>query len=201
MVGTTAWAGRPLSVDDAGVNDKGAGHVELWMSRTAGKVNTLNVAPAFAPIDNLELAAVLSRDTTNRATLSAIQAKWRITPSQEKGCNVAASLGFAHVNGGGGNATNVNSIFSCNGTALGNVHLNLGGSKPSGASLNGTWGVALEKELGGLTPHVEWFGAEGAKPTLQLGARTEISKGIQLDGTIGRTAGETLYSLGFKIQF
>ena len=36
---TPAWAGRPLSVDDANVDDKGTGHVEAWFARGAGSTN------------------------------------------------------------------------------------------------------------------------------------------------------------------
>lgn len=196
-----AWAGRPLTVDDANTNDKGAGHVEVWAAREEAKVNTVNIAPAFAPLEGVELGALLSRDTTNQLNMSAVQAKWRITPSQEKGCNVAAVLGLAHESNGGGNASYVNGILSCNGNALGNVHFNLGALKAKGVSAVGTWGVALEREMGAVTPHIELFGAEHQKPTVQVGLRGQLTKTIQLDGTVGRSNGESLYSVGMKFQF
>jgi hypothetical protein len=196
-----AWAGRPLAVDDANTNDKGAGHIEVWTAREEGKVNTANIAPAFAPLEGVELGALLSRDTTNQLNMSAVQAKWRITPSQEKGCNVAAVLGLAHESNGGGNASYVNGILSCNGNALGNMHFNLGALKAKGVSAAGTWGVALEREMGAVTPHVEFFGAEHQKPTVQVGLRGQLTKTIQLDGTVGRSNGDNLYSLGMKFQF
>ena len=181
------WAGRPLSVDDANTNDKGAGHLETWVTRESGKTNTVNFAPAFAPVEGLELGALFSKDTTNRTNLTALQAKWRITPAQEKACNAAAVLGALHESHGGGNATYLNGIYSCNGNAFGNVHLNLGLVKAQGTSAHLSWGVALEREMGTVTPHIELFGIDdGSKPTLQIGARTQLSKTIQLDGTIGR---------------
>jgi hypothetical protein len=198
---SSAWAGRPLTVDDANVNDKGAGHVETWAARESGKVNTLNIAPAYAPIDGLELGALLSRDTTSKTNLSAIQAKWRITPSQEKGCNTGAVLGVAHESNGGGNLTYLNGLFSCNGNALGNVHLNLGMAKAKDISAKLTWGAAIEHELAAVTPHIEVFGGEGQKPTYQAGVRGQLTKTLQLDGNVGRTQGETLYSVGLKFQF
>lgn len=73
--------------------------------------------------------------------------------------------------------------------------------KPSGASSVKTWGVAFERPMGPVTPHLEFFGEKGSKPTVQAGARTEIAKGIQLDGTVGRSDGENVYSLGVKFQF
>jgi hypothetical protein len=196
-----AWAGRPLTIDDAGVNDKGAGHVEAWIAREPGKINTLNLAPAYSLFENVELGALLSRDDTNNNNLSAIQAKWRITPSQEKGCNFAAILGAAHVSHNGGNGSFLTGVASCNGTAAGNVHLNLGLVKANNSSAKARWGVALEREMGGLTPHVELFGVEGDKPTLQIGARKQLTKALQLDGTVGRSDGNTVYSLGVKFQF
>jgi hypothetical protein len=196
-----AWAGRPLTIDDAGVNDKGAGHVEAWVAREPGKVNTMNLAPAYSFFENVEFGALLSRDTTDSVNVTGLQAKWRITPSQEKGCNFAAILGTVHVSQNGGNGNFLTGVASCNGTAAGNVHLNLGMVKAQNDSAKARWGVALEREMGGLTPHIELFGVENDKPTLQIGARKQLNKALQLDGTIGRTDGNTVYSLGVKFQF
>ncbi len=198
---TSAHAGRPVAVDDANVNDKGAGHVEAWVARDTSKSNVLNLAPAYAPIDGLEISGVLSRDTTNRVNAQSVQAKWRITPSKEKGCNLAAVLGATHLSGGGGNATYVSGNLSCIGLGPVNVHANLGATKPKSVSAIGTWGVAAELPMASWTPHVEVFGAEGSKATGQLGARTQLTKELQLDGNVSRNDGQTAYSLGVKYQF
>jgi hypothetical protein len=195
-----ALAGRPLVVDDANTNDKGAGHLETWVTRADG-VTVYSVAPAYAPIDGLELGGLLARENSTSTTLSALQAKWRITPSQEKGCNFGAVLGTSHVSSGGGNATYLNGLMTCNTGGAGSLHFNLGAVKPSGASAENAWGAAYEREFGSVTPHIEWFGSEGVKPTLQAGARGEIAKGIQLDGSAGRTDGINVYTLGLKFQF
>lgn len=194
-----AFAGRPLTVDDANTNDKGAGHVEAWVARADG-ATVVNVAPAYAPLEGVELAATLSRDTTNRVNASAVQLKAVLTERQDKGCNLGASGGFAHVGGGGGNGRFVNGLVTCNAGGLGSLHLNLGLTKASGVASVRTWGVAVEHELGGLTPHLEWFGEKGSRPTVQVGARTEVAKGVQLDGTLGRSDGRSVYSLGVKFQ-
>ena len=201
-VTTTALAGRPLAVDDAGTNAKDEGHVEVWAAR-AGGATTLNVSPAYAFADGLELSALLARDQGNGVTGSALQLKWLLTPSQDKGCNLGASFGAARASGGGAsaNAGFITGLLSCNATALGNLHLNLGSLKTSGQSAVGTWGVAIEREFGAVTPHIEWFGSEGSKPTRQIGVRGDIVKDIQLDGTVGRSDGATLYSLGLKFKF
>ena len=97
---TPALAGRPLTVDDASVNDTGDGHVEAWYARQPGRLHTWTVAPAYAPIDGLELSASFTRDRTTPQSSEAVQVKWRITPVQESGCNAGAVLGVAHASDG-----------------------------------------------------------------------------------------------------
>lgn len=202
MTAAPAQAGRPLAVDDAGVNAKGEGHVEAWAARTDG-VRTLNLSPAYAFVEGLEVAALLSRDTTDRITGTALQLKWLITPSRDSGCNAGLSFGASRARGGGAreDAAFANGLFSCNGTPLGNLHLDLGLVKPSHERSLGTWGLALEREIGPVTPHIEWFGAERSKPTWQVGLRGDATRRLQLDGTIGRGNGSTQYSLGAKFRF
>lgn len=55
LFNTPTHAGRPLAVDDANVNAAGAGHVEVWVVRDGAKTNTWNLAPAFAPVDGVEI--------------------------------------------------------------------------------------------------------------------------------------------------
>lgn len=196
----SAMAGRPLSVDDANTNDAGAGHVEMWVSRAPGST-VLNVAPAYAPIDGLEFGIAVARDTSSKVNVGTVQLKWRITPSQEAGCNLGTSLGASRVSDGGGHLRFLNGLASCNFGGQGSVHLNLGVVKPSGDASVKTWGVAYEREVGPVTPHLEFFGEKGAKPTAQVGLRGKLSEAWQLDGTVGRNDGETLYSLGVKFQF
>lgn len=154
LAATPALAGRPLTVDDASVNDAGAGHVEAWYARQPGRLHTWTVAPAYAPVNGLELGAAFTRDRTTPQSSAAVQAKWRITPVQDDGCNAGAVLGVAH-----------------------------------------------EREFGAITAHVEAFGQRLAKPTFQIGARKDIAKGLQLDGTLGRSNRETLVSVGLKVGF
>ena len=199
-IATAAHAGRPLSVDDANTNDAGAGHVEAWVARAAG-TNVVTVAPAYAPWPGVELAAALSRDDSTRLRTAAVQLKWRITPSRERGCNVGASFGGSREEDGGARAAFVNGLLTCNFGGEGSTHLNLGVVEPRGGSSATTWGVAYERELGAVTPHAEWFGQKGSKPTLQFGLRGEVLPSWQLDGTVGRSDGENLYSVGLKVQF
>lgn len=193
----SAHAGRPLTVDDASVNEAGAGHVEAWYARQPGRAHTWTIAPAYAPIDGLELGAAISRDRTADTTTGAVQAKWRITPSQESGCNVGAVLGVAHTRGAGGNTPYLNGLATCN-SSWGASHFNLGAVRAPGESTLGTWGMAHEREFGRVTAHVEALGQRHSKPTFQVGARMEVAKGLQIDGTVGRSDRENLVSLGLK---
>ena len=192
-----ANAGRPLTVDDANTDDAGSGHVEGWYARQPGRANTWTVAPAYAPIDGLELGASVSRDRTAASTSQSLQAKWRITPSQENGCNSAAVLGASQTRGQSGTTPYLNGLLTCN-SALGATHFNLGAQRAPGGPGVGSWGLAHEREWGPVTVHAEAFGQRLAKPTFQIGARKALSPSLQLDATLGRTNHQKLFSVGLK---
>lgn len=101
-VAWSAHAGRPLSVDDAGVDEVGHGHVEVWWEGQRGQPGTVYMAPAFTPMAGLELGAVLARDRNERHTLQGVQAKWLWSPAQEQGCNAGSSAGVVHRRQGAG---------------------------------------------------------------------------------------------------
>jgi hypothetical protein len=195
-----AQAGRPLTVDDANTDDEGNGHVEGWYARQPGRAHTWTIAPAYAPIDGLELGATVTRDRTAATTSESLQAKWRITPSQDAGCNTAAVLGASRVRGQPGTTPYLNGLLTCNST-WGATHLNLGAQRPSGGPGVATWGLAHEREWGPVTMHAEAFGQRFAKPVFQVGARKELIPRLQLDATMGRSNRETLLSVGLKQSF
>ncbi len=195
-----ANAGRPLTVDDANTDDAGSGHVEAWYARQPGKANTWTVAPAYSPIDGLELGASVTRDRTAASTSQSLQAKWRITPSQESGCNSAAVLGASQTRGQSGTTPYFNGLLTCN-SALGSTHFNLGAQRAPGGPGVGTWGLAHEREWGPVTVHAEAFGQRLAKPTFQIGARKDLSPNLQLDATLGRSNHQNLFSVGLKQSF
>lgn len=199
MLAGSAEAGRPLTVDDAGVDDKGTGHVEAWYARQPGGGRTWTVAPAYAPLEGLEIGAALARDQGNRQTSEQLQAKWRISPAREDGCNAAAAAGIGRVQGSGSSPF-AYAIVTCNST-WGSTHANLGGVRDSGGPTAGTWGIAHEHPLGAVTVHAEAFGQRRAKPTYQLGIRSLLTDTLQIDGTVGRTDRQTLVSVGLKISY
>ena len=73
ILSANTWAGRPLDVDDAGVNAKGHGHVELWQTRAADGTRNWTIAPAFAPIEGFEVAYVRNTDNSSRDMAQTLQ--------------------------------------------------------------------------------------------------------------------------------
>ncbi len=207
---SSSHAGRPLTVDDANVNDVGVGHVETWFERQADGSRLWTVAPAYGLANGIEIGASAARDTTNRLNTLAVQAKFRLTPSQQDGCNAGAVIGIAQTRGGGigsggGGDTSINTpylngLLTCN-LPVGALHLNLGANRPTGSRTLTTWGIAFEREFGAVTAHAEYFGQTHSAPTFQIGARTDIAKNIQIDATLGRNHSTSVFSLGFKVGF
>jgi hypothetical protein len=193
-------AGRPLTVDDANVNDVGEGHVEGWWTRGPSGSRSWTVAPAYSPIQNVELGAGMARDPKTKLETVNVQAKFRITPSQENGCNVGAVVGSSRTTGETSKGY-VNALFSCNHVRLGSLHTNLGLFDVSSSQRIGTWGLAWERAYGDVTAHVEVYGQQHDKPTWATGLRTNILPKLQLDGSVGRQAGQNLVTIGTKWMF
>ncbi len=195
-----ANAGRPLTVEDANVNEVGEGHVEGWWTRAPNSSRSWTVAPAYAPVKNLELGAGIAREQkTGHETLN-VQAKFRITESQENGCNGGAVLGVIRA----ADETSkgyVNALFTCNHATLGSLHTNLGTFDFSSRQRIGTWGLAWERAYGEITAHVEVYGLQHDKPTWATGLRMNILPKLQLDASVGHQAGQHLMTIGSKWMF
>ena len=89
-----AGAGRPLLVDDAATNEAGHGHIESWYD-TEGRV--FSIAPAFAPIADLELGAAFAKSKASGETTYSLQVKKLFTSPKDDGCNTGATLGRSSV--------------------------------------------------------------------------------------------------------
>lgn len=195
-----SFAGRPLTVDDASVNDAGDGHVEAWWTRSPNGVRSWTVAPAYAPVENIELGAGIAREQFTGIQTQNIQAKFRITPTQENGCNFGAVLGSARVEGDSFKPY-VNGLFSCNSSTLGSFHTNVGALDVSSSQRVRTWGLAWERAYGEVTVHIEKFGMKNEKSTIATGLRFNVMEDLQLDTSVGRANKQNIVTIGLKWMF
>ena len=195
-----AHAGRPLTVDDANVNEPGEGHIEGWWTRAPNGSRSWTVAPAYAPTQNMELGAGIAREQKTGFETVNVQAKFRITESRENGCNIGAVLGAARATGETSKGY-VNALLTCNHPKWGSLHTNLGALDFSSSQRVGSWGVAWERVYGNVTAHVEVYGQQHDKPTWATGMRTNILPKLQLDASVGRQAGQNLVTIGSKWMF
>lgn len=195
-----AEAGRPLSVDDAGVAEPAGGQLEAWWEGARGARGSAYLAPAYAPWQGIELGGVLVRDRDGHATLHGLQAKWLWSPSRDEGCNAASSVGVVHTRHTTHNTLALTLIGTC-ATPWGALHANLGALRMPERHWAPTWGFAVERAFGPVTVHAEAFGQRGSAPTFQTGARWEWAPQWQVDGSIGRQQGRTLLSAGIRRGF
>jgi len=155
-----ALAGRPLLIDDAATNAAGHGHVESWYDT---EERTFNVAPAFAPIEGLELGAAIAKSNSSGETSYSLQVKKLFTSPQENGCNTGGTLGRTSVQNDNAYTLYGWGILSCQSAQWGTVHLNLGWIKERYGSSQQLTGFAFEYPLENFTPHAEWLRLEGEK--------------------------------------
>ena len=193
-----ALAGRPLLIDDAATNSAGHGHIESWYDT---EERTFNVAPAFAPIDGLELGAAIAKSNSSGETSYSLQVKKLFTSPQENGCNTGGTLGRTSVQNDSAYTLYGWGILSCQSPQWGTVHLNLGWIKERYGSSQQLTGLAFEYPLENFTPHAEWLRVEGEKNTMAIGARTELFKDVQLDGSYRVQDNQDYWTLGVKWQF
>lgn len=109
-------------------------------------------------------------------------------------------LGASHASDEHGATRFVNGVMSC-GIAPGALHLNLFASRPRSGPTQPGFGAAWEQAFGAVTGHVEWLTQRSAKPILNLGMRGDVVERVQLDGSVGRSGGRTMLSVGMKLQF
>lgn len=195
-----AWAGRPLNVDDANVNDAGEGQLETWYAREPGGSGMWNIATAYSPLAGLEFGAAAARDRAFRFNIFSVQAKFQIGEPSETGCHYAGVVGVQNPDGQAGGSPYATAIMTCS-VEPGALHVNLGASRAPGGSAVPALGVAWEQDLSFATGHVEMLAIKRTKPAFNVGLRREIVTGVQIDGSVGRSDHQTLWSIGMKFQY
>lgn len=193
-------AGRPLSVEDANVNNTGEGHVETWWAHSSAGSRAWTVAPAWSLADGMEMAAAFSREGPSQLNTTALQIKLRLTVSQEQGCHWGALLGVSQTVSEKSRPY-ANALLSCYHPSWGSFHANLGTVQDPQGSYVGTRGFAWERPIGSVTVHLENFGQQNSKPVRAIGLRHDWLPQLQVDASLGRQAGQTLTTMGVKWMF
>jgi len=196
----SAQAGRPLTVDDANVNDTGVAHVETFWSRAADGSRTFTVAPTYSPLPGLDLIAVDTRTLSGGAHSQTFQAKMQVTSPKDKSCHFAWVVGTTQWQKGEGQKSFVSANTSCD-MGVGALHASVVSSRDAVGRDTPSMGVAWEQSFGAWTGHIESVAQRATKPMVGIGARTEVKPGFQVDGTWGRLGGKALFSLGTKFTF
>jgi len=195
---TLALAGRPLLVDDANTNEVSHGHIEAWYDN---KDKSFTAAPVYAPVEGLELGAILSNSNSTNENTYSFQFKKLFTAAQENGCNAAATFGRSAAQNNSNHTLYGWGILTCNSKDWGSAHLNLGLTKESTQSSNQLYGIAFEYPIEGVVPHIEWLHQDNEKDVAAIGIRTELIKNLQIDGSYRIQDGESYYTVGMKYQF
>lgn len=186
-----APAGRPLTVDDAGIADFGSCQLESWVETSGGR-SAGWAMPACNLTGNWELAlgaASLPQDGARRGA-TVLQGKTVLRPLTDNGWGVGLVLARQ---AGAQAASSINLPVSLAWQGQSTLlHANLGAIRPQGAATAATWGLALERQLDALTGvSVERFGQHGDSPTTSVGMRRAIVPGrLQIDGSWGRKSGQ-----------
>ncbi len=170
-----------------------------WTRAPSGS-RSWTLAPAYAPVQGVELGAGIAREQKTGLKTLNVQAKFRITESQENGCNGGAVLGAVRTTGETSKGY-VNALFTCNHARLGSLHTNLGALNASSSQRVKTWGIAWERAYGDVTFHIEKFGMENEPSTIATGARFNVLPDLQLDTSVGRTNKQNVLTFGLKWMF
>jgi len=200
LLSVSAQAGRPLSVDDANVNDTGVAHVETFWSRAADGSRSFTIAPTFSPLPGLDLIAQDVRTFSGGAHSQTLQAKMQVTSPKDNSCHFAWVVGATQWQKGDGQKSFVSANSSCD-MGVGALHASVVSSRDAVGRDTPGFGVAWEQSFGAWTGHIESIAQRAAKPMVGIGARTDVMPGFQVDGTFGRVGGKAMFSLGTKSLF
>lgn len=208
-----AFAGRPLSTEDASTLDDKACQLEAWVDRTRGDVTDTFVVPACS-LFNTEflLGAARTREAgRNFTSATFFQAKYAFRSVDDADWGIGLVAGLARAlrreekNDWGDPYVIVPVSFGLgedmDTRAL--LHLNIGTTRNRAEGRYLTlWGVAVEKPVTErLTLLAETFGENSRNPFIRAGGRYTLFDKFDVDLTyVTRSGGEKqdrYWSLGF----
>ena len=207
-----AWAGRPLTVEDADVVEEGGCQLEAWIDRSR-EATTAWAVPACNFFLNTEVQAGFARSSSSLSD-AYVQAKTRVSEVSEEhpwGTAVvvrATRKPLNEVHRGYDNPYVIAVVTRAIGDGPLLVHGNVGWGRDREAARDTTqWGLAAESPVGGSPLAVlgEVFGENSERPFWRLGVRwTAVPKYLDIDLTYltrsGANPAERFVSLGFTWQ-
>jgi hypothetical protein len=209
-----AWAGRPLSVEDASVVEEHGCQVEAWVDRSRD-ATTGWMVPACNFFWDTEWQAGFARAHEERTRFSDayLQAKTLLREATaDSPWSAASAFGVTRkrldqTHRGDDNPYAIAVLTVQAGSAPVLLHGNLGWSRDRETSRDATvWGVAAESQVSASTALMgEVFGENSQRPFWRAGARwTVIPKRLDLDLSYvarpGGTGAERFISLGVTWQ-
>jgi len=214
LAAPVAWAGRPLSVEDASVVERHGCQVEAWIDR-AHDVTKGWLVPACNFGFDTEWQAGFARtraDGESRYSEAYVQAKTLLraaTDAEPWGVGLVLGMVKRPLNESRRDWDHpyVLGIFTqglCGAPVL--FHANLGWTRDAEARRDLTlWGVAVEGQVSDRVALLaEAFGENASSPFLRAGARWTVTRGLDLDLSWvvrpGGTREERFVSLGVTWQ-
>lgn len=192
---TSARAGRPMIVDDAGIVGANSCQLESWVYNGSNGTEYWAV-PACNFSGNLEIALGGAHidGTGQRGTVAVLQGKTLFKPLDSNGWGAGLVFGTQTVLGNSGLGdvfATVPVSFSFHNNRI-VTHTNAGfvRVKSSGRTL-GTWGAGVEVVMDERSTFTaETFGQQGGKPLVQFGVKYWLTPDrLQLDATYGNRVG------------
>jgi hypothetical protein len=205
--GSSAFAGRPMTTDDAALlSDKGC-QVESWVERAESQTGYW-MLPACNVGGNLELTLGGARIVGNGRTqnLTVVQGKTLFKPLSTDGWGFGMAVGSqsdAEHAADDNVFVNLPLSFSFHDDRV-LLHINAGWLHPRAGGDLATWGIGTEWQWSERSAiAMEAFRQDAGKPSWQFSARHQLSERLQIDASYGdrfaRGQGGRLVSIGIVL--
>lgn len=190
MVSLPAWAGRPLTTDDATILGDKSCQVQSWMQRNASQTEYW-LLPACNFSGNLEwtVGSVRTVGSGRARNQAVVQGKTIFKPLEANGWGLGLAVGsqFDSDRAEDGNFfVNLPLSFSFHDDRV-LLHLNAGWLHKNATGDDvATWGVASEWQWNARTGlSVETFRQDVGKPYYQFSVRHQLTERLQIDASYG----------------